>query len=170
MLLRRPDGGGVVAIISICGEREYRVEAKVAHRLDLCFDDVSAPDPNNIESVIRARSRAKFAALNGRVERPPTVEDAQAVVEFARSVRDVDGVVLCHCGAGVSRSTAAALVCLATWTRPGEERYCVEELVRVRPCAAPHADLVRFGDEVLARSGALTLALREYRRSAWDFA
>jgi predicted protein tyrosine phosphatase len=67
--------------------------------------------------------------------------------------------VLFTCAAGISRSPAAALICLAAWSAPGEEENCVRELRRVRPAAMPHRDLVRFGDEILGRGARLLRAL-----------
>lgn len=164
MLLRRPDRGNVAAIISICGAREFAVEAEVARRLDLQFDDVEVASLNDLESMLRVRARMKWAEQNGQSLKPPTVDDAQAIIEFARDARDIEGVVLCQCGAGMSRSPAAALTCLAAWTEKGQEPYCVAELFRVRPAAVPHAGLVAFADVLLNRNGALLAALRERDR------
>ena len=53
-----------------------------------------------------------------------------------------------------------AIVCLAAWTEKGDERYCADELLRVRPAAVPHVDLIRFADQLLARDNRLVEALR----------
>jgi predicted protein tyrosine phosphatase len=159
MLLLRPDAARVKAIISIHGKHEYGVECDVAHRLDLNFDDVEAPDHSDPISAYHTILRNRWDAEHGLTRRPPTVDDALAIIDFAGSIKDVDGIVLCHCGGGVSRAPAAALLCLATWTREGHERSCVERVLKVRPCASPHRDLVRFGDELLNRGGRLVAAV-----------
>ena len=100
----------------------------------------------------------------GRPVSPPRVEDAKAIVEFAREISGVEGTVLCQCQAGVSRSPAAALICLATWTNEGDEKDCVEQLLRVRPCAAPHRGLVAFADAVLGRCGRLVESVDRIRQ------
>ena len=56
MLLRRSDAGNVQAILSICGAREFGVEANVAQRLDLKFDDVEVPDLSNTGNAARTRA------------------------------------------------------------------------------------------------------------------
>lgn len=56
-----------------------------------------------------------------------------------------------------------ALLCLATWTGPGCEKYCVEHLLYIRPAAVPHLDLVTFGDELLQRRGKLVQAIQDAR-------
>jgi len=159
MLLRQPEGWEVTAIIAIGGMQEHCVEGYAPHRLDLIFDDVEVPDPNDMFQVHQAHVRRAFDELNGRSTNPPTVEHARAIIEFAHRVRDVGGILLCHCGAGISRSPAAALLCLATWMGPDREVESVRELLRVRPVCAPHRDLVRFGDQLLKRNGKLVEAL-----------
>src|SRR5262249_26459958 len=55
----------------------------------------------------------------------------------------------------------AALLCLATWTGPGQEAYCVEYVRSVRKCAQPHEDIIAFGDKLLGRGGALIAAVEK---------
>lgn len=162
MLLRNPGSVRVDAIISIAGQREHHVDVgTVPHKLLLRFDDTEAPDPNDPLSEARLSYRRREAAAVGLDLSPPTRDDAERIVEFADLITGMDGSLLCHCQAGVSRSPAAALLCLAAWTGPGNESFCLQHLLQVRPCAMPHADLIRFGDEILRRDGALVEALRK---------
>jgi predicted protein tyrosine phosphatase len=164
MLMRQPQGSQVGAIISIHGLHEYAVEAPlVARRLTLRFDDVDVPDPNDALGMYRSWAHRKWGVEIGRPMTPPAPEDAAAIIGFARSIRDMDGTLLCHCHAGISRSPAAALLCLATWTGPGRERDCVEQLMQIRPAAVPHVGLVGFGDALLGRQGDLVKALLSAR-------
>ncbi len=159
MLLLRPDAARVKAIISIHGHHEFGVESEISHRLDLNFDDVETPDQSDPIAAYHTIPRNRWDAENGLTRRAPRVEDARAIIDFAGSIKAIDGVVLCHCGGGMSRAPAAALLCLAAWTGEGNERYCVERVLKVRPCASPHRDLVRFGDEILNRGGRLVSAV-----------
>ena len=143
------------ALISIFGGREYPLELKVEHRLDLHFDDVPSPDHSDPFSVYHDILRRRADEEVGLKRQGPTEEDARSIVEFARAIRELDGFLLCQCNGGVSRSSAAALLCLAAWTEPGEEEYCMQRLLEVRACACPHLDLVRFGDALLGRRGRL---------------
>ncbi len=106
MFLQR-GGAAVRAVISIAGDREHRVACEVPHRLDLSFDDAESPDPSDVIALQRALSRRRFAESNGLRETPPTLADAQAIVAFAERVRDLQGTLLIHCGAGMSRAPAA---------------------------------------------------------------
>src|SRR4051794_22239914 len=164
MLLRQPEGKDVQAVIAIRGVHEFCVESEAPHFLELVFDDVEVPDPADPLRMHSAQAKLNFAASNGVVLTPPTVEHARQIIEFAKAVQHLNGSVLCHCGAGVSRSPAAALLCLAVWNGDGHERQCVEELLRVRPSAVPHRDLVRLGDRVLDRNGRLLDSLSAMRQ------
>jgi predicted protein tyrosine phosphatase len=160
MFLRATPPPNVSAIISIHGGREFGVEADVRHRLDLAFDDVEvAAAGDDVEALQRAMSRKRWAEQNGVAEVPPVKADAAPIIEFARTVRDVDGVVLCHCNAGMSRAPAAALICLSVWRGMGSEAECVADVQRLRRGAVPHAGLVRLADELLGRGGRLVRAL-----------
>jgi predicted protein tyrosine phosphatase len=166
MLMRQPLGAQVKAIIAIHGRHEYAVEAPgISRLLELRFDDIDVPDPNDAMGRYRSWVQQKWAAEIGRPVTAPTREDAAAIVEFARSIRDLEGTLLCHCSAGISRSPAAALICLAAWTGSGHETECVEQLMRIRPAAVPHVGLIAFGDESLARQGELVKAVLDARRS-----
>ena len=166
MVLRQPGGRAVKAVISIHGHHEFPVEvdaAAVPHRLVLRFDDVEAPDLTDTQNAHRTWVRQKWAGDVGRPLTPPTPADAGAIIDFARAVAGIQGTVLCQCQAGISRSPAAALICLATWTGKGQEPYCVEHLLRLRPPALPHPDLVRFADALLGRGGELIHELTNAR-------
>ncbi len=177
MLLRNGDTK-IAAIITIAGEREFAVATDGTDPiLRLHFDDVEVPDPSDPLSAARAQLRQREEAKpafwpvqycridDERVTRgapphaPPTPDDAQRIIDFARSLDETDGVILCQCHAGISRSPAVALLCLATWAGPAHEDACVQRLKAIRPCAVPHRGLVRFGDERLGRGGALIAAL-----------
>lgn len=138
MLLRSAAREPVEALILIHGQREYPLDApEISRTLELHFDDVEAVDLNDSVHGYAAWARQRWAAEMGRPMKPPTVDDANAIIEFAYNIAEVSGTVLCQCQGGVSRSGAAALLCLAAWTGEGHERYCMEQLLRVRPCAAP---------------------------------
>jgi len=163
MFLRRAAGADLVGVISIHGRRETGVEAETRRRLDLEFDDVEVPIPGDAMSLYRAISRKRWAEQNGLHEVPPTSSDAARIIDFAEAVRGLDGTLLCHCGGGMSRAPAAALICLTVWTGPGAEVECVQEVAKLRRGAVPHAGLVRFADDLLGRGGNLLSAFTSHR-------
>ena len=164
MLLKQPATCEVSAVISIFGQREYPVEADVQHLLHLRFDDIASLDETDPFSTYRVRQQQRKAREIGLTLTPPRSTDAEAIINFARNIADLRGSLLCQCQGGVSRSSAAALLCLATWTGEGEESACVDYLMQIRPSAVPHADLVKLGDVLLNRHGRLFDAAVRYQR------
>jgi predicted protein tyrosine phosphatase len=163
MFLRGPAVPDVSAILSIHGSREFGVDATAPHRLDLAFDDVEIPPTDDPTAALRAWTRRRWAQQNGLTEIPPTAADAAAIIRFAQEIRDANGLLLCHCGAGISRAPAAALICLATWRGPGTEAECVREVRTTRPAALSHTGLVRLADDLLGREGRLVRAIADAR-------
>lgn len=162
MFLRGARAAEVSALIAIHGQREFAAECSASiPKLVLRFDDTATPDTTNPIEVARFRVRQREAAEIGLRLTPPTIEYARAIVSFASSIQRLEGALLCHCLAGISRSPAAALLCLAAWSGPGRERECFDRVQRARPAAIPHPDLVRFGDEVLGREGRLISAIQD---------
>ena len=98
--------------------------------------------------------------------RVPTLTDVEKIIAFGR--RHAAGKVLSHCNAGVSRSTAAALVILADRLGPGREAESLAEMLRLRPCAVPNLLIVQLADQLLGRSGLLIKTVLDWDgRSAW---
>ncbi len=161
MLLRQTQRSEVAAVISIAGSQEYHLDADVQHRLDLRFDDVSVDQGKDHISEFRSRSLRRRAAASGMTITPPTRNDAVAIIEFARQHSNLDGTFLLHCQAGISRSPAAALLCLAARSGVGNERVCVDYLFHIRPSAMPHMGVVQFGDDFLERDGRLISDVNE---------
>jgi predicted protein tyrosine phosphatase len=164
MFLRGSPKPNVTGIISIHGAREFGVEAEVSRRLDLTFDDVEVAATDDMMAMQRAMRRKRFAEQNGLTEVAPVRADAEAIVRFANAVRDDGGVLLCHCGGGMSRAPAAALICLAVWRGAGCVAECMAEILKLRRGAVPHVGLVRCADELLSRSGKLVATVVAARR------
>jgi len=87
----------------------------------------------------------------------PSLELVQSALDYFQRWRPTDGAmrVLVNCRSGKSRSTALGLVLLRHHRGPGTEKECLEELLRVRPIAAPNLAIIRHGDSFLGCDGAL---------------
>ncbi len=107
-----------------------------ARHLRLTFDDV-------IESShgYKAPSRRHIARL----------------IEFANGWTE-DGPILVHCMAGISRSSAAALV-VASSRRPGREVELARRLRLAGPWLSPNEKVVALADDLLRCDGRLRQAL-----------
>ena len=87
----------------------------------------------------------------------PPLAVVQSALEHFEKWRLNENVmrVLIHCRSGKARSTALALVLLRYHRGPGTEKECLQELLRIRPLAAPNIAIVKHGDTLLGCGGAL---------------
>jgi predicted protein tyrosine phosphatase len=147
------DAAGVTHIVSILDpgwpEPEILRGFDVHRRLKLNFHDVIEPFPGWIA---------------------PERWDVDLLLAFGKALASADGAdpaphLLVHCHAGLSRSTASAILLLAQHypDRPADE--AVAQIVRLRPRAWPNLRILEIGDAVLGRGGEIVAAARaQYRR------
>ena len=84
-----------------------------------------------------------------------TEEDVVRIIRVAEELRSESGKILIHCEAGVSRSSAAALIMYACWLDIGREREAMARVLAQRPIAIPNRRMVGLGDRLLNRGGRL---------------
>lgn len=113
-----------------------------------------------------------------RLERPPQLIlsfwDSEAPVASGPDRAQVEkglafvmehitqGGVIIHCNAGIARSAGLALGVLALLNPHKDEKTLVEELLRLRPVAAPNILVVEMVDELTGRGGRLLQAVRDH--------
>jgi predicted protein tyrosine phosphatase len=128
----------------------------VHRRLKLHFHDVIEPQPGWIA---------------------PERWDVELLLAFGRDLgpaRSEIGEVaahphlLVHCHAGVSRSTAAAILLLAQRDPVMPAEDAVFEVVRLRPQAWPNLRMIELGDAALGRDGEIVAAVGALYRMALD--
>ncbi len=140
LLLSKSQGATIGALISIGdpGQRRPSGFEKIATRLRLEFHDV---------------------LQDTEADTAPCQQDVERLIRFAQHHEHTSRTVLVHCEAGISRSTAAALILFAVWLGAGAEEDAVARVFEVVPEARPNATLVRLADELLQRNGALIAAV-----------
>jgi predicted protein tyrosine phosphatase len=95
-------------------------------------------------------------------ERDPLVAPQEA--DIAALIALLDGadsssVVLFHCWAGVSRSTAAAYIAACVQEGPGSEEVLARRLRGLAPFASPNPRMIELADRLLERSGRMVAAI-----------
>ena len=85
----------------------------------------------------------------------PTYEDIAKVIDFINSIANWNGAMLIHCHAGISRSTAIALIVWAYLLGSGGEEQALAYVLTARPQARPNRLIVKLGDELLNRRSKL---------------
>jgi predicted protein tyrosine phosphatase len=98
--------------------------------------------------------------------------DVELLLAFGRDLAEARGTagahLLVHCHAGVSRSTAAAILILAQRDSTRPARDAVSEIVRLRPRAWPNLRMIEIGDGLLARRGEIVAAVLAHYRTALE--
>lgn len=86
----------------------------------------------------------------------PQADDVRTLLDFAESWSPNDGSLLVHCYAGVSRSTAAALI--THFLKTGDADASARSLREAAPYAAPNRRILDLADSELGLDGALARA------------
>lgn len=89
----------------------------------------------------------------------PQRQDVQRIIDFTETLED-QSEVLCHCAAGISRSSAAALILIASKLDPSVEnaRKTFQETLGIKKDIHPNLLMTAFADELLDYQGALIAA------------
>jgi len=144
-VLSRAEAGEILCSPDLCAEITYLVS--IGHG-----DDPLPMGYQNIDHKMRLLI-ADVVTNEGA-----TQDDVQRIIQLAKQLESTSGKVLIHCEAGVSRSTAAALIIYACWLGQGREREAMERVIAQRPCAIPNRRMVRLADSLLQLGGRLVQA------------
>lgn len=80
-------------------------------------------------------------------------DDVRSLINFLESWNPDTGSLMVHCFAGVSRSTASALI--AHYLKSGDAEASAQELRHAAPHAAPNRRIVELADQELGLRGLL---------------
>ena len=117
--------------------------------LKLRFHDIVEPEPGAV---------------------PPDARHVEELLAFGREMiaAKADVRLLVHCHAGLSRSTAAAILYLTQAHPRRSVHQSFGEVVRMRPRAWPNLRLLELGDEALGRHGEIIAAAGAFYRRVLD--
>jgi predicted protein tyrosine phosphatase len=120
--------------------------------------DANDPLPEGYEDAER---KLRMLIADVVTEEGATDEDVRRIVQLAEELRAESGTLLIHCEAGVSRSTATALIMYACWLGKGREDEAMERVIAQRPYAIPNRRMVALADRLLGLDGRLLQARDE---------
>ena len=153
--------------ITICGLAELCEHSRrgVTHVVSIL--DPEHPDPEDFAAYLpHRRVLWRFDDVVHEIEgaTAPGERDVRAILDLGEELR-AERVehLLIHCHAGISRSTATAVILMAQ-NAPGREVEVFVELSRIRPQSWPNSRMVRIADELLGRGGALSNELIAHHR------
>ena len=147
-------------MIHVCGLAALPTltqELMPTHMVSLLGDD---PFPGTPESVV-ADGHLKIQMHDISEHQPgfiaPELGHLEDLLAFAQGWRQAGPLVI-HCYAGISRSTAAALLVLCCYNR-GREREAVHLLRKRAPHAYPNQRMIALADDLLGCGGRLEEAV-----------
>ena len=164
--------------VTVCGLEELSGPRAVDATHVLSIMDPGWPEPEALRSFdVHRRLKLRFHDViepsPGWIA--PERWDVELLLAFGRNLDTVpsgigeeaiDPHLLVHCHAGVSRSTAAAILLLAQRDPVMPAEDAVFEVVRRRPQAWPNLRMIEFGDELLGRDGEIVSAVAGLYRMA----
>jgi predicted protein tyrosine phosphatase len=115
-------------------------------------------EPAGYENVA-TRVRLVFEDAPSQAQGGPSLDDIERLVAFARRIDFAQGKLLVHCQAGISRSSAAAIIVLARVLGPGHEQMAVDFVQRTHPHVRPNRRMLALADTILETGGRLLAAL-----------
>lgn len=167
--------------LTICGLEELagHCEARgVTHVLSIL--DPGFPEPASIRNfALDRRLKLNFhdviEAAPGWIA--PERWDVELLLAFGRNIGQLrldrsfdvpDAHLLVHCHAGLSRSTASAILLLAERDPARSAHDIVGQIIRLRPQAWPNLRVIEMGDVLLGRGGEIVAAVGALYRLALD--
>jgi predicted protein tyrosine phosphatase len=121
----------------------------------ISIGDANDPLPEGYENAER---KVRLLIADVVTDEGATEEDVRRIIQLAEELRSKSGTLLIHCEAGVSRSTATALIMYACWLGRGREVEAMERVIAKRPFAIPNRRMVALADRLLALDGCLLKA------------
>ena len=144
-VVSRLEAGEILCSRDLCAEITYLVS----------IGDAGDSLPRGYENVDH---KVRLLIADVLTEEGATEEDVQQIIQLAEQLESYNGKVLIHCEAGVSRSTATALIIYACWLGSGREYEAMECVIDQRPYAIPNRRMVKLADSLLQLGGRLVQA------------
>jgi predicted protein tyrosine phosphatase len=148
-------------IVEVCSREEAgEILSSESKRAGICYL-VSIGEPHDQPPAGYAKIRDKLRLLfaDSNEADGPDESDVREIIAAAESLRERSGRVLVHCQAGISRSSAAAVILQTAILGPGSEEDVVRRVVEQRPIARPNRRMIAFADALLERDGKLIAAV-----------
>ena len=152
-VVSRLEAGEILCTPGRCAEITYLVS----------IGDGNDPLPEGYEN---AQRKLRLRIADVVTDEGATLEDVQRIVQLAEDLRSESGTLLIHCEAGVSRSTATALIIHACWLGQGREDEAMRRVIAQRPYAIPNRRIVALADSLLGLDGRLVKARDKWLLSA----
>ena len=154
----RPRMDGSVHVCPLSAVPDVVTRCNASHLLTCLQDEIVVETPAQIKADLHARLYIHdiVQPLDGCVL--PGEEHVKQIIAFAHAWNG-QGPMVIHCWAGISRSTAAALISLCTLNPDVSEKIIAQRLREASPTAYPNGRMIQLADDALGRHGRLVDAL-----------
>jgi predicted protein tyrosine phosphatase len=147
-------------LIEVCSREEAGAiltspERRAGIVLLISISDEGQDPPEGYESI---ENKVRLLFLDRDDALGPREEHVRQLIEVARTLSTSDRVLI-HCLAGISRSTAAAVILRAVILGPGREEEAVAAVMAQRSGAWPNRRMIAYADRLLGREGRLVSAV-----------
>lgn len=152
-----------VTVEVLSREEAGLVLSSPSKRKGVCFlVSIGEPENRRPSGYGNVRDKLRLLFADSGDDRGASQSDVERLIEAARQLsRRRVGRVVAHCEAGISRSSAAAVIIYTVLLGPGKEREAVARVLEQRPIARPNRRMMAIADRLLERNGALVTALEE---------
>ena len=154
--------------IVICGLQEIdgTLDERVTHVLSIL--DPGTPEPAKFaelpaEQLLRLRFHDVIEE-NLPLMDSPAASHIEAILAFGARAAQAHHRILIHCHMGISRSTAAAIMLLAS--HHGDADAAMAHVAEIRPVAWPNLRMIELADAARAFDGRLVRAVRRHHARA----
>ncbi len=147
----------MIYVCSLAELPRFAEAVRPSHLISLLGDDPFPPTPDSVTDGghLKVHMHDIVEPAPGCIT--PETEHMEGLIDFADRWRRAGPMVI-HCYAGVSRSTAAALVVLCRYNR-GREAEAARLLRERAPHAHPNRRMVELADALMGCEGRLTAAV-----------
>ncbi len=94
----------------------------------------------------------------------PNKDHVAQLINFFNSIKDEAEILIVHCFAGISRSTATTFIFHCIFLGEGAEKEGVDAMIKstVFGGARPNKLIIKLADDLLDRKGKMVYAIQEY--------
>jgi predicted protein tyrosine phosphatase len=154
---------GTIHVCPLSAVPDVVAGCNASHLITCLQDEITVETPALIRPELHVRLHVDDInqPLPGHVA--PNVEHIDKLLEFALAWGG-QGPMVIHCWAGISRSTAAALISLAALNPETPEVLIAQRLREASPTAYPNRLMIRLADAALGRRGRILEAVESIGR------
>jgi predicted protein tyrosine phosphatase len=155
--------GGAIHVCPLSAVQDVVAGCNASHLITCLQDEITVETPALIKPERHARLHVDDICqpIPGHVA--PNAQHIDKLIEFALAWGG-QGPMVIHCWAGISRSTAAAVISLAAINPDAHELEIAKLLRAASPTAFPNRLMIRLADAALGRRGRMVEAVESIGR------